>query len=321
MVIVCLYVDDMLIISTNMVGVNETKKYLSSVFKMKDLGEVDTILGIKVKKHSGGYVLNQSHYIEKILTKFSHLEFKEVNTPFENGVKLKENEGRAIAQLEYASAIGSLMYAMHCTRPDISFAVSKLSRYTSSPNIDHWKAIGRVLGYLKRTSGIGLFYYKFPSVLEGYSDASWINSVGDNKSTSGWIFTLASGVVSWASKKQTCISHSTMESEFIALAQAGKEADWIRNMLLDIDLWPNPMPPISLYCDSEATLTRAYSGTYNGKSRHIGLRHEFVRQLIHDGIITIVYVKSSKNLADPLTKPLTRDLISLTTRDMGLKPF
>ena len=259
MVIVCLYVDDMLIVGTNVIGVNETKEYLSSVLKMKDLGEVDTILGIKVRKHSGGYVLSQFHYVEKILTKFSHLEIKEMNSPFDNGVKLKENSGRAIAQLEYASAIGSLMYAMHCTRPDISFAVGKLSRYTSCPGVDHWKAISRVFGYLKRTCSLGLYYCKFPTVLEGFSDASWINSLGDNKSTSGWIFTLAGGAVSWASKKQTCISHSTMESEFIALAQIGKEAEWIRDMLLDIPLWPNPMPPISLYCDIEATLTKAYS--------------------------------------------------------------
>src|SRR3954468_3134938 len=88
------------------------------------------------------------------------------------------------------------MHAMHCTRPDISFAVSKLSRYTSNPSRDHWKAIERVLGYLKQTSSFGLFYNPFPSVVEGFSDASWITNVGDNKSTSGWIFTLATGAVS-----------------------------------------------------------------------------------------------------------------------------
>ena len=320
-VLVCLYVDDMLIVSTDMVGVTETKDYLSSVFKMKDLGEVDTILGIKIQRHSGGFSLNQTHYIEKVLAKFSHLEIKEVRTPFDVGFKLKENNGRAVAQLEYASAIGSIMYAMHCTRPDISFAVSKLSRYTSNPSRDHWKAIERVLGYLKHTSSFGLCYNPFPSVVEGFSDASWITNVGDNKSTSGWIFTLAGGAVSWASKKQTCISHSTMESEFIALAQTAKEAEWIRDMLLDIPLWPNPMPPVSLYCDSEASLKEAYKGTYNGKSRHIGLRHDYVRGLIREGTVNIAYVRSAKNLADPLTKPLTRDLVISTTRDMGLRPL
>ncbi|KAL0301617.1 UNVERIFIED_CONTAM: Retrovirus-related Pol polyprotein from transposon TNT 1-94 [Sesamum radiatum] len=115
---------------------------------------------------------------------------------------LVENTGRTVAQLEYASAIGSLMYAMHCTRPDITFAVCRLSRFTSNPSIEHWKGIRRVFGYLKGTANLGLFYNRFPAVLEGYSDASWITIIGNNKSTSGWIFTLAGGAVAWASKNK-----------------------------------------------------------------------------------------------------------------------
>ncbi|KAH9768292.1 Integrase catalytic domain-containing protein [Citrus sinensis] len=320
-VIICLYVDDLLIFGTNMQGVDDTKKYLTSQFKMKDLGEVDTILGVKVNKHSGGYSLCQSHYIEKVLLKFNYLKFKEANTPYDSSIKLLENSGRVVAQLEYASAIGSLMYAMHCTRPDIAFAVCKMSRFTSNPSVEHWKAIGRILGYLKRTINLGLFYNDYPEVLEGYSDASWVTNTRDNKSTSGWIFTIAGGAVSWASKKQTCITHSTMESEFIALAAAGKEAEWLRNLLFDIMLWPQPMPSISLYCDSEATLSRAYNKVYNGKSRHISLRHEYVKQLIADGVINIVYVRTNKNLADLLTKGLSRDLVKDTSFGMGLKPL
>uniref|UniRef100_A0A2N9GRF5 CCHC-type domain-containing protein n=2 Tax=Fagus sylvatica TaxID=28930 RepID=A0A2N9GRF5_FAGSY len=318
-VIVCLYVDDMLIFGTNMLGVCETKKYLASVFKMKDLNEADTILGIKVKRHSEGYALCQNHYIEKVLLKYKHLNVKEVNTPFDSNYKLVENTGRAIAQLEFASAIGSMMYAMHCTRPDIAFAVNRLSRYTSNPSAEHWKAIARVLGYLKKTKDLGLYYSGYPAVLEGYSDANWVTSVGDNKSTSGWIFTLGGGAISWASKKQSCISHSTMESEFIALASAGKEAEWLRNMLYDIELWPQPMSAISIYCDSQATMSKAYSKIYNGKSRHISLRHEYVRQLVEDGVISIVYVKSSGNLADPFTKGLSRDMTGF--EDLGSLEF
>lgn len=96
-VIICLYVDDMLIIDTNMDGVNDTNKYLSSRFKMKDLNEIDTILGIKVKKHSRGFALCQSHYVEKILNKFNHLDIKEANTPYDVACKLSENSNRAIA--------------------------------------------------------------------------------------------------------------------------------------------------------------------------------------------------------------------------------
>ncbi|RVW46570.1 Retrovirus-related Pol polyprotein from transposon TNT 1-94 [Vitis vinifera] len=277
MVIVCLYVDDMLILSDEMKGIIEMKRLLSSAFKMKDLGEVDTILGIKVKRNSGGYALNQTHYIEKVVSKFSHLKIKDVNTPFDSSIKLEKNDGRSVAQLEYASAIGSLMYAAQCTRADISFAVSKLSRFISNPSVEHWKAIDRVLGYLKNTKELSLQYSKFPAILEGYSDASWISSVGDNLSTTGWVFTLGGGAVFWGSKKQTCISHSTMEAEFIALTATGKEAEWLRDLMMDIPFTANNVSTVSIHCDNQATLARAYSGVYNGKSRHISIRHEYVR--------------------------------------------
>ena len=145
-----------------------------------------------------------------MLSKFKHFKFKEYNTPFDSSVKLAKNDGRSIAQLEYASAIGSLMYLMHCTRPDIAFAVCKLSRYTSNPSGEHWKAISRVFGYLTKTIGLGLFYNDFPATLEGYTDASSITNEKGNISISGWLFLLGGGAISWASKKKTCISHSTM---------------------------------------------------------------------------------------------------------------
>ncbi|GJS17474.1 hypothetical protein Tco_0411946 [Tanacetum coccineum] len=175
--------------------------------------------------------------------------------------------------------------------------------------------------FLNRTRKLALYYDRFPVVLEGYSDASWITGSSDSKSTTGWIFTLGGGAVCWGSKKQTCITHSTMEAEFLALAAAGKEAEWLRNMLLDIELWPKPMPAISLHCDSQSTLSRAYNKVYNGKSRHISLRHAYIKELISNGIITIEYIRSCKNLADPFTKGLPKDIVFGTTREMGLKPI
>ncbi|TQD96303.1 hypothetical protein C1H46_018069 [Malus baccata] len=115
-----------------MKATSETKKYLNSNFKMKDLNEVDTILGIKVRRHDGGFALCQSHYVEKILYKYKNLQIKEASTPYDSKINMLVNSGRSVAQLEYASAIGGLMYASHSTRPDIAFAVCKLSRYTSN---------------------------------------------------------------------------------------------------------------------------------------------------------------------------------------------
>ncbi|GJX56434.1 zinc finger, CCHC-type containing protein [Tanacetum coccineum] len=230
-VIICLYVDDMLIFGTDQVQVDLTKKFLSSRFSMKDMGEADVILGIRIKHESNGIAISQSHYIEK-----------------------------------YSRVIGCLMYAMTCTRPDIAFAVGKLSRYTSNP------------------------------VLEGYTDASWTSNTEDNSSTSGWVFLLGGGAISWASKKQTCITGSTMESEFMALAAAGKEAEWLKNLLLEIPLWVKPIAPISIHCDSAATLAKAYSQMYNGKSRHLGVRHSMIRELITNGMVSIEFVRTEAHV-------------------------
>ncbi|KAL0412857.1 UNVERIFIED_CONTAM: Retrovirus-related Pol polyprotein from transposon TNT 1-94 [Sesamum radiatum] len=119
---------------------------------------------------------------------------------------------------------------------------NKLSRFTSNPSKNHWKGLIRVLRYLKYTSNYGLHYTRYPAVLEGYSDANWISDSKDTKSTSGYVFTIGGGAVSWKSSKQTCIARSTMESEFIALDKAGEEAEWLRNFLEDIPCWTKPVP-------------------------------------------------------------------------------
>src|ERR1044071_9665269 len=167
---------------------------------------------------------------------------------------------------------------------------------------------------------LGLKYVGTPSVLEGYSDASWITNEEDHSFTSGWLFLLGGGAISWASKKQTCITSSTMESDFVALAAAGREAEWLRNLVYEIPLWEKPVSPISIHCDSQATLAKAYSQVYNGKSRHLGVRHSAVRELITHGVITIEFIRTQQNLADHLTKGLARDLVVKSVVRMGLKP-
>nr|GEX03252.1 zinc finger, CCHC-type [Tanacetum cinerariifolium] len=205
-------------------SVDKTKKFLSSRFSMKDIGEADVILGIKIKRKNKGIVITQSYYIEKILKKFNREDCSSVSTPIDLVEKLKPNTGKPVDQLEYSSAIGCLMYVMTSTGPDIAYAVGRLSRFTSNPNGQHWCPITRIFKHLKGTMNYGLSYVGYPSVFEAYSNASWINHVDDSSSISGWVFLLGGGAISWASKKQTCITGSTMESEFVALATTGKEA-------------------------------------------------------------------------------------------------
>ena len=233
-VIVCLYVDDMLILGSNNYIITTTKKMLFSKFNMKDLGVADVVLGIKISRTYGGLILSQSHYIEKLLDKFDKDESNIARTPVDINLHLSKNIGQSISQLEYSCTIGSLMYVMNCTRPDIAYFVSTLSRYMSNPRVDHWKAIIRVLRYLRYTQNYGLHYTRYPTVLEGYSDANWISDMKDTKSTSGYVFTLSGVVVSWKSSKKMCIARSTMKSEFISLDKAGEEAEWLRQFLEDI---------------------------------------------------------------------------------------
>ncbi|GJZ28272.1 zinc finger, CCHC-type containing protein [Tanacetum coccineum] len=223
-------------------------------------GEADVILGIRIKHESNGIAISRSHYIEKVLKKFNYSDCTLVSTPLDTCEKLMPNRG-------------------------------KLSRYTSNPGTQHWQAIQMVLKYLKKTMNYRLVYSGYPSVLEGYTGASWISGTEDNSSTSGWVFLLGGGAIFWASKKQTCITGSTMESEFVALAAAGKEAEWLKNLLLEIPLWVKPMALISIRYDSASTLTKAYSQMYNGKSRHLGVRHNMIRELITNGVVSIEFVR------------------------------
>jgi len=135
------------------------------------------------------------------------------------------------------------------------------------------------------------------------------------------VFTLLGAVVAWKSSKQTVIVKSTMESKFIALVKCGEEAEWLRHFLEDILIWQKPVPPICIHCDSQSAIGRAQSNMYNSKSRHIRRRHNTIRQLLSIGIISIDYVKSKNNIADPLTKGLNRELVEKSSRGMELKPM
>ena len=196
-----------------------------------------------------------------------------------------------------------------------------MSRYTQSPNQDHWTIVRRVLKYLRGTINYGLCFNGFPSVLEGFSDANWILDLDEMKSTSGYVFILSGSAVSWKSAKQTCISRSTMEAEFIALEKASSEDEWVRNFLADIPLWTRPALFVFIRCDSQAVIIKAKSKIFNGKNKHIRLRHNIVRQLLETRVISLEFVRSKLNLADPLTKPLNKKIVEETSRGMRLMPI
>lgn len=309
-VILCLYVDDILIFSTNIKVINEVKSFLSNCFDMKDLGEADVILNIKLVKDESGITLLQSHYVEKVLSRFGFTDSKPSPTPYDPSVILRKNNREGKDQLRYSQIIGSLMYLASASRPDISFAVTKLSRFMSNPGIDHWRALERILRYLKGTMSYVIHYSGHQAVLEGYCDSNWISKADDLYATTGYAFIHGGGVVSWRSCKQTISTRSTMEAELAALDTATFEAEWLRDLLMNFPVVEKPVPAILINYDNQTVITKVNSSKDNAKSsKHVRRRVQSVRKLKNSRAITVTYIQTEKNLADPFTKGLSRNVI------------
>ena len=163
---------------------------------MTDLGEVDVILGVKVTKTEKGFSLGQTHCVEKVLKKFDSFDFIPVRTPYDSSIHLFKNKGSCISQTEYAKIIGSLMFLMNCTLPDIAYSMGRLSKYTHNPSNEHWIALKCLLKYLRGTMDWKLNFVGFPAILEGYCDSNWVSNNDEVSSTSGYVFTLGGVAIS-----------------------------------------------------------------------------------------------------------------------------
>jgi hypothetical protein len=213
------------------------------------------------------------------------------------------------------------MYLASATGPDISFAVSKLSRFVSNPGDTHWSALERALRYLKGTMSYDIHFTGYPRVLEGYCDANWIYDTDELYATSGYAFLLGGGAVSWKSCKQTVLTKSTMKTELIALDTTGTEAEWLCELLMDLPVVEKPIPAISMNCDNQTVITKVNSSRDNIKStRHVKKRLKSVKKLRNSRVIALDYVHTSKNLADQFTKGLSRNVIEGASRELSLRP-
>ena len=225
--------DDILLIGNDVSVLQSVKIWLSKNFSMKDLGEANFILGIKFYRDRTKRLLSlsQSTYIDKMLKRFSMEQSKRGYIPMVSGITLSksmcpqtQDEKTHMNKIPYAWAIGSIVYAMLCTRPDVSYALSVTSRYQSDPGMSHWVAVKNILKYLRRTKDVFLIYGDGDLIVEGYSDASFQSDRDDSKSQSGYVFTLNGGAVSWKSSKQETTMDFTTKSEYIAASETAKEA-------------------------------------------------------------------------------------------------
>ena len=194
-------------------------------------------------------------------------------------------------------------YLAGATRLDISFDVSNLRIFTSNPGSGHWCALECVMRYLRGTSGYGLHYTGYPVVLEGYNDSNWISDAAEIKATSGYIFTIGGAAVSWRSRKQTILTKSTMEVELVAFESATTEAEWLKEILMDLPMVDKPVPTILLHCDNQSMITIVGNAKENAKfSRHVKRRIKSVKHLRNTEEIVVEYINTAQKLGGPFYK-------------------
>ncbi|KAJ9554358.1 hypothetical protein OSB04_018403 [Centaurea solstitialis] len=323
-----LYVDDILIATNDLALLHDTKKFLAKHFEMKDLSDASFVLGIQIlRDRSRGILrLSQRSYIDKVLDRFGMLDSKSGHTPIAKGDKFSlkqcpknELEIKEMQKIPYASAVASLMYAQVCTRPDITFIVGVLGRYLSNPGMDHWRAAKRVMRYLKKTRDYMLTYRKSDSLeIIGYSDSDFGGCQDTGRSTSGYVYILAGGGISWKSVKQTLVASSTMAAEFVACYEASNHGIWLRNFVTGLRIVKGIERPLKLFCDNNSAVLYSNNNRSSIKSKHIDIKFLVVKERVHNGQIMIEHIGTNSMLADPLTKALVPKVFHEHTKNMGV---
>ena len=325
-----LYVDDILLASSDVGLLGDTKKYLSKNFEMKDLGEASFVLGIKIHRdRSRGILgLSQRSYIDKVLARYNMEKCKPGDTPISKGDKFSlaqcpknHLEIAEMQKIPYASAFGSLMYAQVCTRPDLAYIVGMLGRYLSKPGMDHWIAVKRVMRYLQRTKDYMLIYRKSEDTdaeIIGYSDSDHGGCQDSKRSTSGYVYLLAGGAISWKSAKQSLIGPSTMAAEFIAYFEATNHAIWIRNFVTGLGILKSIEKPLKVFCDNNSAVQYSNNNRSSSKSKYIDIKFLSVKERVQSGIVSIEHIGTNSMIADPLTKGLPPIVFHGHVARMGL---
>ena len=282
---------------------------------MEDLGPQAYILGIRVVRDRPNRTLYlvQDGYVERILERFGMGECAPAPTPVAVGVELQKvplpedvpHSQWMKESCPYRQAVGSLMYAMVSTRPDIATAVGMLSRYLDCPQWHHWVAAKRVFRYLRGTTKYGLQLGKGGMQLSAWSDADWAGDVDTRRSTSGYVLQLGGSVVSWSSKRQEIVALSTTESEYIALTRAAQEVLWVGGVLAELGYDPETVPVV-VKGDNQGALGLAKNPEFHPRTKHIAVRYHWIRDLVKAGLVQVEYVQSAMMLADMMTKPLDR---------------
>jgi hypothetical protein len=328
-IILLLFVDDIFVVGSSE-GAEQFVRECSAAFKIRDLGTPKLFLGIQIERtQSGSVLLHQADYTKRILERFNAPQ-NPVQTPMDAKTPLVEaSENNLLPEqdaAEYRAAVGALLYLMLCTRPDLAYTLSRLSKFSSKPSTKHAEALKRVLRYLRGTINLGIEFNApdptMESKLYGYSDSDFAADLNNRRSTSGFIFLLNGGPISWKSKQQSLIATSTHDAEYIGLANASYEITWLRQILAAIlpEYTEHKMPANILLSDNQGAIASANKPRFelSARSKHIDIRFHVIRDAIQNGLIRLEYVRTHEMTADILTKALPREPHQQHVAGMGM---
>lgn len=314
-IIIIIYVDDLLIGSTDIQKLNGVKTTLQRKFKMYDLGEIKDILNIQIDRvgETGEIKLTQKRYIKDLLQKFDMENCNASNTPLNPDIRLTKlgqtetiEEMKKMSTKPYRELVGSLIYLANATCPDIAFATSTLSRFCEKPHLIHWKMAKHVLRYLQGTIDYSIKYTNECNLV-GYVDSDWAGDIEDRRSCSGYVVTLGNGPITWSSKKQKSVALSTMEAEYTALSEATKEVIYLRDLLKHMNFEYFLKDATTVYCDNQSSaIVLSKNNVNHSRSKHIDIRYHFSREAQERGDVKVTYLNTNEMVADMLTKPLPK---------------
>jgi hypothetical protein len=313
--LVAIHVDDMICAASTRDANEIFKSQLRSKWEISDLGDIQFCLGIGIVRDPERRTisLSQTALIDRLVSQFYQSDAHPSPSPMEAGLRLcrhADNDPQPtqldvdrLAETPYRSLVGGLMYVSVGTRLDISFAVNHLASFLDCYAFEHWRAAIRVLRYLKGTRGLCLVLGGDNEIsLTGQGDADFANDVDHRKSVMGYSFSLGSGAISWASRKQKVVTCSSTEAEYIAASEAAKEICWLRMLLRGITVPVDS--PTPLFCDNNAARILAADQVFHSRAKHIDNRYHHIRDCVEKKKIFLPHVPSSDNIADTLTKAL-----------------
>jgi Reverse transcriptase (RNA-dependent DNA polymerase)/Integrase core domain len=319
-----LYVDDILLVGPSD-GIRNVKSMIMSLYDMKDLGQATLFLGVEIERMPDGRIkLSQSRYIDRMLERFNMTSCNGIQLPLKDDLHASDQDPlTSEEQKDYQSLVGALNWAAVVTRPDISYTLSRLSKFLSKPAKSHKEAAKRTLRYLAGTKNYGLIYGINPADAElfGYTDSNFAADTENRRSTSGFLFMLNGACIHWQSKQQSLVARSTHEAEYVGMATASYEISYLRKLLADISHTPiHDLEPTLLYGDNMGAIATATNidGDKTARSRHIDIRYHITREALANGTLRLEYIRTTEMTADILTKALPVEVHRRHTANMGL---